>query len=248
MDVYSDTVTPSQLEVVLSGHIEITPGECSCADQENGVDYTSHVLSATRKNMRDAVLIPAERVLFPISAAVKVMNSVLGTDMVGEWIVTCKTRNGIPLKELADWIAGEYYVYELHLPDVQKLASRKERDINSHSTLTGARRALAAHVAVDMVWDTDSDTELFYCACDPDHMFPMRDTAFELHRSDMMRAAGTFLMPVKEVFEYADTFGRVIPVLGMVSRDAPMATGIYDELCMRVDRLRYELRQLENVR
>lgn len=62
--------------------------------------------------MRDAVLIPAERVLFPISAAVKVMHSVLGTDMVGEWIGTCKNRNGVPLKELADWIAGEYYVYE----------------------------------------------------------------------------------------------------------------------------------------
>jgi hypothetical protein len=80
---------------------------------------------------------PQRRVLFPISAAVKVMHSVLGTDRVGEWIGTCKTRNGVPLKELADWIAGEYYVYELHLPDVQKLASREERDINSHSALTG---------------------------------------------------------------------------------------------------------------
>lgn len=248
MDVYSDTVTPSHLEVVLSGHIEMSPGECSCADQEDGEDYTPHAVKAVRNSMRDAVLIPAERVLFPISAAVKVMNSVLGTDMVGEWIGTCKNRNGVPLKELADWIAGEYYVYELHLPDVQKLASREDRDINSHSTLIGARRALAAHVAVDMVWDTDSGNELFYCACDPDHMFPMRDTAFEVHRSDMMRAAGAFLMSVKEVSEYADSFGRMIPVLGMVSRDAPMATGIYDELCMRVDRLRYELRQLENMR
>jgi len=244
MDVYSDTVTPSQLEVVLSGHIEMTPGTCSCADQEDGEDYTPHAVKAVRKSMRDAVLIPAERVLFPISAAVKVMHSVLGTDTIGEWIGTCKSRNGVPLKELAGWIAGEYYVYELHLPDVQKLALREERDINSHSALTGACRALAAHVAVDMVWDTDSDTALFYCVCDPDHMFPMRDTVFEIHRGDMMRAAGTFLMSVREASEYAESFGRIIPLLGMVSRDAPLVTGIYDELCLRVDRLRHDLGKL----
>jgi hypothetical protein len=57
----------------------------------------------------------------------------------------------------------------------------------------------------------------------------------------MMRAAGTFLMSVKEASEYAESFGRMIPLLGMVSRDASLVTGVYDELCLRVDRLRHDL-------
>lgn len=233
--------TPNQYDAVLSMHETVSPGLCVCGDTSLNHEREDHLRAQIRKKL-GTMVIPIERLLYPLDAAVTLMHTVRGTAHVSEWMSEPAPPELHMVNTACLWLFQQHQAHSLDDVGVQNLTRRDPRDLTDGGALDGLRQALQAHTILDMVWDENMGMELFFCSCDPDGVIPMSDTAMEAHRALAVRDAGTFCASPELLNAYGAELGNLANMFGYVFHRRPdLNTELYDAMCLSADSFRWEL-------